>query len=145
MCTRPARNTRQIGLVSAALVMTIVSLLVTRTALARITVNTIDTVAVVGDNGRHLVVTGPIACTQDERAYLEVTVTQRATGAVAAGRTRITCSGAVAQWEIHASARGAERFQDGPATAVALARTAHSIGITDAHQWLVRVTLIGEQ
>jgi hypothetical protein len=144
MCAQPRSKKRQIGLVSGAVAMTVVSLLLTRTAFARITVNTVDTLAVVADNGRHLVLSGPIACTPDERAYLEVTVTQRATGAVAAGRTRITCSGAVAQWELHASARGAERFQEGPATAVALARTANGVGITDAHQWLVRITLIAE-
>ena len=136
--------TRQIGVVCAALVTTVVALLLTRTAFARITVNTVDPLAVVADNGRHLVVTGPIACSPDERAYLEVTVTQRATGAVAAGRTRVTCNGAVAQWEIHAPARGAERFQEGPATAVALARTTNGAASTDAQQWLVPVTLIGE-
>ena len=118
--------------------------MLTRTAFARITVNTVDAVAVVADNGRHLVVTGPIACTAEERAYLEITVTQRATGAVATGRTRITCSGAVAQWEIHAPAQGAERFQEGSATAVAFARTVNGAGVTDAHQWLVDITLVPE-
>ena len=49
------------------------------------------------------------------------------------------------QWEIHAPARGAGRFQEGPATAVALARTGNGGGSTDAHQWLVRITLIEEQ
>jgi len=145
MFARPGHKKRRIGFVSGAVAVTVVSVVLTRTAFARITVNTVDTLAVVADNGRHLVLTGPIACTPDDRAYLEVTVTQRATGAVAAGRTRITCSGAVAQWELHASTRGAERFQEGPATAVALARTANGIGMTDAHQWLVRISLIAEQ
>jgi hypothetical protein len=144
MCARPKRMKRQIGLVSV-LAVTVVSLMLTRPALARITVNTADPFAVVTDNGRHLVVTGPIACTPNERAYIETTVTQRATGAVATGRTRVTCSGAVAQWEIHASTQGAQRFQEGPATAVVLARTANSDDMTDAHQWLVHITLIGEQ
>ena len=145
MCARPGPKKRRIGFVGAALAVTVVSVVLTPTAFARITVNTVDTLAVIADNGRHLVVKGPIACTAEERAYLEITVTQRATGAVAAGRTRITCSGAVAQWEIHASTQSAERFQEGPATAVALARTANGAGITDAHQWLVRITLIAEQ
>lgn len=144
MCARPGPKKRRIGVVGAALAVTVVSIVLTRTTFARITVNTVDAHAVVADNGRHLVLTGPIACTEEERAYLEVTVTQRATGAVAAGRTRIACRGAVAQWEIHASAQGAERFQEGPAIAVALARTASGLGITDAHQWLVRITLITE-
>jgi hypothetical protein len=115
---------RRIGFVGVALAVTVVSVVLTRTAFARITVNIVHAPAVVADHDRQFVVTGPIACTAEEREYLEVTLTQRATGAVAAGRTRITCSGAVAQWEIHASAQGAERLQEGPATAVALARTA---------------------
>lgn len=57
--------------------------------------------AYVTDRGRHLIVTGPIECTEGERAYLRLTVTQRA------------------------------RTVDGGRT-------------TDAHQWLVDVTLGGE-
>jgi hypothetical protein len=135
---------RQIGLAGGAVAMTVLSVFLTRTMFARVVGNTVDAFSVVTDNGRHLVLTGPIACTPSERAYIEVTVTQRATGAVAAGRTRITCTGAFVQWEIHASAQVAERFQEGPATAVALARTANGGEITDAQQWLVPVTLIGE-
>jgi hypothetical protein len=71
-------------------------------------------------------------------------VTQRDTGAVAVGRTRITCTGAVEQWETHASTQGPEPFQQGPATAVALARTTNGRDITDAHQWLVPISLIGD-
>ena len=110
MCARPGPQKRRIGFVGAALAVTVVSVVLTPTAFARITVNTVDTPAVVADNGRHLVVKGPIAFSAEARAYLEVTVTQRATGAVAAARTRITCSSAIAQWEIHASTQGAERF-----------------------------------
>jgi hypothetical protein len=50
--------------------------------------NTIDPVAVGADHGQHILVTGPIACTAGERAQLRVTVTQRATGAIAEGRPR---------------------------------------------------------
>jgi hypothetical protein len=73
-----------------------------------------------------------------------VTVTQRATGAVAEGHTRLTCTGNTQQWEVHASTRGQEIFEEGPATAVALARTSDREDITDAHQWLVDITLVGE-
>jgi hypothetical protein len=135
---------RQIGLVAVAVVMAIGSLFLARTAFARVVSNTIDPLAIVTANGRHLVVTGPIACTTNERAYLEVTVTQRATGAVADGRTRITCTGDIGRWEVHASTHGNELFQAGPATAVALARTADRGDVTDAQQWLVRITLIAE-
>jgi len=63
-------------------------------AFARILVNTIDPTAVVTDGGRQLVVTGPIGCTTGERAFLHVTVTQRTTGALAEGSTRVVCTGA---------------------------------------------------
>ncbi|MGH8583369.1 MAG: hypothetical protein ACREWG_11410 [Gammaproteobacteria bacterium] len=94
--------------------------------------------------GRHLIVTGPIACTASERAYLRVTVTQRETGAGAVGRTRIICTGDTQQWEVHAATRGKESFQEGRATAVALARTTDRGDATDAQPCLVNITLVGE-
>jgi hypothetical protein len=132
--------------VAAALVLTVVGVLIARTAFARLAANTIDPVAIVTDNGRHLIVTGPISCTRGERAYVRVTVTQRSTGAVAEGRTLLTCTGEgePQQWEVHASTQGDETFEEGPATAVALGRTTSRGDTTDAHQWLVEITLVGE-
>lgn len=72
------------------------------------------------------------------------TVTQRSTGAVAEGHTRITCTGDIQQWEVHASTQGQETFEEEPATAVALGRTTDRGETTDAHQWLVDITLVGE-
>jgi hypothetical protein len=75
---------------------------------------------------------------------VRVTVTQRSTGALAQGRGVITCTGAPQQWEVGATVFGQEKFVDGRAIAVALARsTSHGI-TTDAHQWLVDVTLATE-
>jgi hypothetical protein len=131
-------------LVSAAMVMTLAGVFGTPAAFARVILNTIDPVAIVTDTGRHLIATGPIACTAGERAFLRVTVSQRATGAVAEGRTLITCTGNTQQWEVHASTQGNETFEEGPATAVAIARTTDRGETTDAHQWLVNITLVGE-
>ena len=133
---------RMICLVPAAIGMTVVGVFVAHTAFARITANTIDLVAIVTDNGRHIIVTGPISCTEGERAYLRVTVTQRSTGAVAEGRTLITCTENTQQWEAHASIQGEETFEEGPATAVAVAHTTGGGETTDAHQWLVNITLV---
>ena len=135
---------RMICLVSVAIGMTAVGVFVAPTAFARITGNTIDPVAIVTDNGRHIIVTGPISCTESERAYLRVTVTQRSTGAVAEGRTLITCIEDTQQWEAHASTQGKATFEEGPATAVAVAHTTERGETTDAHQWLVDITLVGE-
>ena len=92
------------------------------------------------DKGRHIVATGPIGCTAGEKV-LDRAVTQRATGAVAYGRTRFTCTGDNQRWRVHAVAQGDETFADGAATAVPLARTS---AVTDAHQWLVNITLVTE-
>jgi hypothetical protein len=109
---------------------------------ARVVYNTIDPIAVVTDHGRQLLVTGPITCTAGEQAHFRVTVTQRETGAMAEGHALVTCTGVNQQWELHASTQGSELFQEGPATAVAIARTSDRGAVTDAHQWLVAITLV---
>jgi hypothetical protein len=63
---------------------------------------------------------------------------------VAKGRTLIDCTGALQQWEIHASTRGQATFEEGPATAVALCHSTEQGDATDAHQWLVEITLVAE-
>jgi hypothetical protein len=94
------------------------------------------------DNGHQLLLTGPVSCTESERTDLRVIVTQRSTGAVAEGRAFITCTGNVQHWEVMASTQGHATFQEGSATAVALARSLSSGEATDAHQWLVNITLV---
>jgi hypothetical protein len=132
-------------LVALATVLTLIGVLIAPAAFARVARNTIDPLALVSDSGRHLIVTGPISCTQGERAYLRVTLTQRSTGAVAEGYTRIRCKGEgdPQQWEVHVAVRG-PAFETGPALAVALARTTDRGDTTDAHQWPVEITLVGE-
>ena len=143
MCTQPTKKHVQC-FVSAAIVLTLVGVCIAPMAFAGAAMNTIDPVAIVTDNGRHIIVTGPIECTEGQRADIRVTVTQRATGAVAEGHTRITCTGDTQQWEVHASTRDNETFEEGPATAVALGRTSDRGDTDDAHQWLVNITLVGE-
>lgn len=131
-------------LVSSAIVLMLAGLFVAPWAFARIVMNTIDPIAVVTDHGRLVIATGPITCTRGERAFLRVTVTQRATGAVAEGRSRIVCTGNSQHWEVHAATQGKATFDEGPAVAVAIARTADHREITDAHQWFVNITLVEE-
>jgi hypothetical protein len=45
---------------------------------------------------------------------------------------------------VHASVQGKAAFEAGPATAVALGRTTDRGATTDAHQWLVNITLVEE-
>ena len=131
-------------LASKAVVLTLAGLFVAPLAFARVVFNTIDSLATVTDNGRLVIATGPLTCTRGEQAFLRVTVTQRPTGAVAEGRGRIVCTGNSQQWQVHAAAQGDATFGEGAAVAVAIARTASRGEITDAHQWLVNVTLVGE-
>ncbi len=95
-------------------------------------------------NGRHVTLTGPLAVTAGERVQMRVTVSQRTTGAVAEGHAILTGTGTTNQWEIEAAVEGDETFEAGPATAMAIARTTVQGQATDAHQWLVNITLVKE-
>jgi hypothetical protein len=102
----------------------------------------IDTVAIVIDNGRRILLTGPVECGDGERADLRVTVTQRETGAVAEGHTFVTCTGTPQRWEIDALTQGDQTFEEGPVVGVLAGRTVSRGETTDAHQWLVNITLV---
>ena len=53
-------------------------------------------------------------------------------------------TGQTNQWEITAIAEGRATFEAGSATVVERARSSINGQATDAHQWLVNVTLLGE-
>jgi len=108
-------------------------------AFAKVVVNTIDPIATV--NGRHVILTGPIRCDEGQTVTIGVTVTQRPTGALAEGQTRLICTGDTQHWEIDAATHGNETFESGTATAVAVGRTTDRGVTDDAQQWLVQVTL----
>jgi len=132
-------------LVPAAIVLTLAGVFVARTACAKILVNTIDPVGIVAHNGRHVTLTGPLAVTAGERVQMRVTVSQRTTAAVAEGGVILTGTGTTNHWEVEAAVQGNETFEAGPATATAIAVTSAAGGqATDAHQWLVNITLVKE-
>jgi len=131
-------------LVPVALLLALSSLLFTQTVWAKISINTIDTIGIVTGKGRQVTVTGPVAVTAGDRTEMRVTVTQRSTGAVAEGVIFFTGTGQTNQWEITAVAEGRATFEAGPATVVGLAHSSSKGQATDAHQWLVNVTLLSE-
>jgi hypothetical protein len=135
------KNVRR--LVAASIVLALAGMVAAPALFAKIVYNTINPVATVADNGRRITVTGPISCSEFEGADLRVIVSQRSTGALAEGRTRINCTGEAdtLQWTVEAQVGGKETFEAGPATAVALASTSEHGESTDAHQWLVEITL----
>jgi hypothetical protein len=129
----------------AATLLILGGALLAGTSFARVAVNTIDPVAVVSVDGRNVVLTGPLACDQNQTADLRVTLTQRTTGAVASGRIFFPCSTTTQQWEVEVRAKGRESFAPGEAAAVALARTVIGGGASDdAHQWLVNIILVSQ-
>jgi hypothetical protein len=103
--------------------------------------NTIDPLVLLSEDGRHLVVTGPITCPVDDRVRIRVTITQRTTGAIAEGITHVVCTGEPQEWVAELAAHGKEVFLPGAATAVAFGRTTNPVESPDAHQWLVNVEL----
>ncbi len=141
---RSIRN-RLCGLGAGALLLGVLGFVLAPLAFARVTYNTIDSVARVSHGGRHVDLTGPIVCDQTQAVRMRVTVTQRTTGAVAEGYASFTGTQETQTWHVHAVARGPDRFVPGDATAVGLAMSTGSPGHNDdAHQWLVPVTLVEE-
>jgi hypothetical protein len=141
----PSMKQHKKWLVAAAILLTVAGLSLAPMAFARLVINTIHPQAIISDNGRHLIVTGPCqGDTPGERAYLRVTITQRSTGAVAEGVIVFTLTGELQQWEVDATTQGKEAFETGPATAVAIVRTASAGATSDAHQWLVNITLVSQ-
>lgn len=132
---------------AAVLLVALAGFLSARTAFARITFNTIDPVGLVAEHGRAVLLSGPVQVTAGERTEMRVTLTQRSTGAVAEGLLFYTGTGQTQQWQVRLRTQGAAAFATGPATAVGLARSSSSSvpgQATDAHQWLVNVTLVSE-
>lgn len=110
----------------------------------RLAGNTIDPTATLHSGGSRITLTGPFSCTQSEWVAFRITLTQRSTGAAAEGYALRLGSTSVQQWEVTAHSHGGPRFEPGPATAVAVAISSLHGQTTDAHQWLVPVTLEAE-
>ena len=107
--------------------------------------NTVNSVLNVSQNGRHIQVTGPIACSRIQPVFLRVTVTQRSTGAVAESYGFLIGTTTSQQWQVNVAAQGLARFAPGEATVVVEAETYVSFfQRDDAHQWLVKVNLVNE-
>jgi len=131
-------------LLPAALALILAAFCIAPAAFAGFSQNTINPTATLSGNGHRILVSGPISNTRSEWVDLRVTVTQRSTGAIAEGHLRFAGTTALQQWEVEAERVGSNAFEEGPATAVALAVTNHRGDTDDAHQWLVNVTLVRE-
>jgi hypothetical protein len=135
-----ARALFRLSLALAALIAAVA--LLTPLAYAKISLNTIDPILTVSHDGRHVLVSGPLACDRTQPVLMRVTVTQRTTGAIAEGYATVIGSTTERHWQIHAHTLGGPKFEPGAATVVGLARSGWIGHADDAHQWLVNVTLV---
>ena len=134
---------KRAALVMALMAVTMTAL--TASASAGVVLNTIDRGATLDARGHVLAVTGPIRCSEAERATIRVTVSQRTTGAVADGRWRGLCRRTTRTWTARQFApHGSASFQAGTAQACALAVTRRAERATDAKQWCRTIELTAE-
>jgi hypothetical protein len=114
-------------------------------ASAGVVLNTIDCEASLDAGGHVVEATGPIRCSQVERATIRVTVSQRTTGAVAEGRWRGLCRRTTRTWTAKRFVpHGSASFEAGRARACALAVTGRAERATDAKQWCRTIELTNE-
>ncbi|MGH7672209.1 MAG: hypothetical protein ACREMC_04870, partial [Gemmatimonadales bacterium] len=103
--------------------------------LGKILRNTIDATASLHAGGRVAEGVVLVACTPGERVKLKLTFTQGAV--IGEGRTQGECAGEgeLARYPVKVVARGAARFQAGPAEACAVAVNTDRGKVVDTEQW----------
>jgi hypothetical protein len=90
---------------------------------------------ILANNGREVVVTGHFTCTRGDVYEIRTAVTQRSTGALAAGKTQGRCSGRAEPFEAATWVYDEALFVPGPAQACAMMVTQADSQITDVFQW----------
>jgi hypothetical protein len=137
---RPTGTRLRRALCATGLVATMTAL--SAPALAGVSLNTIDRHAALDEAGRVVQVTGPIRCSQVERATIRVTVSQRTTGTVAEGRWRGRCRTTTRTWTVRRFVQqGSATFETSTAQVCALGVTRRGTKVTDAKQWCRTVRL----
>jgi hypothetical protein len=106
-------------------------------ALAVMTGNTIDSVGALAKEGRQAGVTVLLTCDRAQTVRLQVTVSQGSTGTVAERRLAVRCGTEPGRFPVAAQARAQDRFEEGAATACAVAEAQD-----DARRWCKEVTLV---
>jgi hypothetical protein len=92
-------------------------------------------------SGATVRIAGPVECTKGGRARIDVTITQRASGALARGTWTGRCRGSVQRWTVRSARALTGRFVAGQVTGCAAAAVADAERATDALQWCKVVTL----
>ena len=100
----------------------------------------VDTGLPIRTDGRHVSVTGPMACDPGETWEVRATLTQG--GARGEGRNEGACRGEIQEWVVRVVAAGqAVRFDPGAARGCAVLRTIRDDAQTDRHEWCNDVVL----
>ncbi|HMQ34195.1 MAG TPA: hypothetical protein PKD53_25905, partial [Chloroflexaceae bacterium] len=86
-------------------------------------------------------VAGPGACGPDGQVTIEVTVTQAASGAAAAGQTELPCAGADDLWATTVARESGPTLAPGPARACGVATVRVGEEVTDSLEWCRDLTL----
>lgn len=101
-----------------------------------------DATATLRQDGRLVSVKGPITCTKNMALRIDVTLTQRKTGALGRGTWRGVCSGVPQRWTLDdVRSVGDRRFTTGRVTACAAAVLRNRTRTVDAVQWCEMVRL----
>lgn len=101
-----------------------------------------DATGTLRQDGRLVSVNGPITCTKNMALRIDVTLTQRKTGALGRGTWRGVCSGVPQRWTVvNVRSLGDRRFTAGRVTACAAAVLRNRTRPVDALQWCEMVRL----
>ena len=106
-----------------------------------ITGNSIDNPGDLSTGGTLTRLTGPVRCDAGERVVIGLSVTQRASAAVAVGAWRGRCTGRFQRWVIRARTSRRYPFREGSSAVCAVGVTTSAGRRTDAKQWCQAVTL----
>lgn len=104
-------------------------------ASSRVVSNSVAATAELSQQGRHAEVGVLLACDRDQKAKLQVSVSQRS-GAFAKRKRKVSCATAQQRFAVKATLRSPIRLEPGEATACVLALTRD-----DAVQWCKDITL----
>ena len=99
----------------------------------------VDTGLPIRTDGRHVSMTGPMACDPGENWEVGGRLTQG--GSRGGGRSEGVCRGDIQEWVVRVAAEGAARFEPGPARGCAVLRTLKDGAETDRHEWCNDIVL----
>ncbi len=100
----------------------------------------VDTGLPIRTDGRHVSMTGPMACDPGEGWEVTATLLQR--GSRGTGRSEGMCRGDIQEWVVRVVAEGGGTFEPGAARGCAVLRTLSQGAETDRHEWCNDIRLV---